>query len=307
MITTDELKLVEEALARALESNVDLLSTASAYIVRSGGKRLRPQIALLAYKACGGRDISQAVPLATAVELLHTASLVHDDINDRSDMRRGQATVNARWGNGLALLVGDYVFVKLLNLMAAFDSRVIRVLSDCCTAIVEGETLQMLHQGDTGITEETYLEIVRQKTASLFSACGELGSLAAGGAEDDVSALRGYGLNIGMAFQIRDDTLDLIGQRDKLGKPVSSDLGQGKMSMAALCALRRSEKAKEILLSRDAQRVARLLRETGALDYTQMKATEFVERAKQALAPLPRSDAKSELTRLANFAALRGR
>jgi len=217
MIAGEELDLVEDALRGAVASSVSLLSRASEHIIRSGGKRLRPRVVLLSYKAAGGKDISRAVPLAAAVELLHTASLIHDDINDRSDMRRGQATVNARWGDSLALLAGDFMFIRLLSLIAAFDSRVIRVLADSCTAIVEGETLQMLSLGDTGMTEETYLRIVGQKTASLFSACAELGGLLAGGAEQQVSALKDYGLKMGTAFQIRDDTLDLVGRRDRLG------------------------------------------------------------------------------------------
>ena len=305
MIAGEELDLVEDALRGAVASSVSLLSRASEHIIRSGGKRLRPRVVLLSYKAAGGKDISRAVPLAAAVELLHTASLIHDDINDRSDMRRGQATVNARWGDSLALLAGDFMFIRLLSLIAAFDSRVIRVLADSCTAIVEGETLQMLSLGDTGMTEETYLRIVGQKTASLFSACAELGGLLAGGAEQQVSALKDYGLKMGTAFQIRDDTLDLVGRRDRLGKPVASDLEQGKMSLATLFALKSSERAREVLFSNDAAQAIQLLRDTGALEYAMLKAREYSERAKEALSILPDSEAKAALFELADFAFAR--
>jgi len=305
MITGEELELVEDALRRAVASKVSVLSKASEHIILSGGKRLRPRLVLLSHKASGGKDISRVVPLAAAVELLHTASLIHDDISDQSDLRRGQATVNAQWGDSLALLTGDFMFIRLLGLIAAFDSRVIRVLADSCLALVEGETLEMLSLGDTGMDEQTYLRIVSQKTASLFSACAELGAVLARGSEPHVAALKEYGLNLGMAFQIRDDTLDLVGQRDELGKPVGSDLGQGKMSLAILFALRKSERASELLLSRDAAQAIQLLRDIGALEYAVLKANEYSERAKKVLSVLPASEAKAELSKLADFVVAR--
>lgn len=314
MITAEELNLVEDVLRRSVVSDVDLLSRASEHVIRSGGKRIRPRVVLLSHKAVGGKDISRAVPLAAAMELLHTASLIHDDINDHSDMRRGLATVNARWGNGLALLTGDFIFVRLLNLVATFDSPVIQVLADCCTAIVEGETLQMSHLGDIEMTEETYLRIVSRKTASLFSACSELGAVLAGGTEQHVTILKEYGLNLGIAFQIRDDTLDLAGKRDDLGKPVFNDLKQGKMSLATIFALKRSERAREVLFSstpgsqtqaQDAAQAVQLLRDTGALEYAALKAKGFVARAKEALSVLPGSEAKAVLFDLADFALAR--
>lgn len=324
MITDEELGLVEDALRRAVVSNVSLLSKAGEHIILSGGKRLRPRVVLLSYKAAGGEDISRVVPLAAAVELLHTASLIHDDINDRSDMRRGQATVNARWGNSLALLTGDFIFIRLLSLIAAFDSRIIQALAESCTAIVEGETLQMVSLGDTEMTEETYLRIVGQKTASLFSACAELGAVIAEGTEQRITALKEYGFNLGIAFQIRDDTLDLVGKRDRLGKPVASDLEQGKMSLATIFALKRSERTREVLFSpaprppvldasllptqvRDTAQAIQLLYDTGAFEYAMQKAREYSERAKEALAILPNSEAKERLSELADFAVIRER
>ncbi len=305
MITAEELSLVEDVLRRSVVSDVDLLSRASEHVIRSGGKRIRPRVVLLSYKAVGGKDISRAVPLAAAMELLHTASLIHDDINDHSDMRRGLATVNARWGNGLALLTGDFIFVRLLNLVATFDSPVIQVLADCCTAIVEGETLQMSHLGDVEMTEETYLGIVSRKTASLFSACSELGAVLAGGTEQHVTILKEYGLNLGIAFQIRDDTLDLAGKRDDLGKPVFNDLEHGKMSLATLFALKRSERAREVLRSKDTAQTIELLRGTGALEYAMQKAREYADRAKKVLSVLPRSEARAALWDWADFAVAR--
>jgi geranylgeranyl pyrophosphate synthase len=306
MVTAEELGLVEDALRKAVASNVGVLSKASEHIVCSGGKRLRPRVVLLAYKASGGKDISRVLPLAVAAELVHTASLIHDDINDQSEMRRGQASVNAQWGSGLALLVGDSVFVKLLDQIANYDSRVIRVLAGCCSAIVEGETLQMLHLGDTKMAEETYLAIVAQKTGALFSACGELGGLLAEGTEEQVSALRDYGLNVGIAFQIRDDTLDLVGRSEEMGKPVASDLRQGKMSLASLFTLAKTNGDERDSFFNEPGQAARLLQSTGAVEYAMLRASRYCEEAKRALAVLPGSEARSALSEMADFALARG-
>ncbi|MFN2244684.1 MAG: polyprenyl synthetase family protein, partial [Anaerolineae bacterium] len=237
----------------------------------------------------------------------HTASLVHDDINDHSELRRGQATINALWGNSLALLVGDFVFVRLLGLLATCSPRAIQILGDCCTAVVEGETLQMLHRGDWNVTEALYLGIVHKKTASLFAACGELGAVAADGTEEQIAALAEYGENLGVAFQIQDDTLDLVGEREALGKPVSLDLEQGSVGLAAQYALEHEAGAVEILRAGHRAQVTRLLQESGALAYAAQRAGAFVERARSALAVLPDSQARDELRGLADYVVVRDR
>ena len=307
MITGHELALVESALRDLLASDVDLLSTAGELLIGAGGKRLRPTVLLLAYRASGGQDIRQAVPLATAVELLHTASLVHDDINDQSEVRRGQATVNARWGNSLALLVGDFVFVRLLTLLAECGPRAIRILGDCCTSIVEGETLQMLHRGNWHMDESLYLEIVHKKTASLFSACGQLGAVVAAATEEQIAALSTYGENLGVAFQIQDDTLDLVGEQESLGKPVHLDLDQGNTSLVILRAIEYTDGAVELLRAGDRAHAIRVLRDSGALDYAAQTARTYAEEAIAALSVLPPSEARSELRRLADYAVVRDR
>jgi geranylgeranyl pyrophosphate synthase len=307
MITATELNLVERTLEDALSSEIELLRFASSHVISSGGKRLRPSVVMLSFKAVGGKEISQAVPLAAAVELLHTASLVHDDINDQSDLRRGQATVNAQWGDGLALLVGDFIFVRLLQLISDFPPRAIRVLANCCTSIVEGETLQMLHLRDLSLTEETYLKIVTLKTADLFSTCSELGAFVGGGTEEAIQALKEYGRYLGIAFQMRDDALDWVGQESDLGKPVASDLEQGAMSLAPIVALSRSDRAKDVLFSTDRSDALRLLQEVGALDYAMQRAVEYSEKAQVSLALLPESEAKTALYKLAEYAVLRDR
>lgn len=307
MVTDEGLDLVEDVLEKAVASDISLLTEASEHIIRSGGKRLRPKVVLLSYEAAGGKDIRQAAPVAAAVELLHTASLVHDDIIDYGEMRRGKATVNARWGDRVALLAGDFMLFRLLSLTVSFDSRVTRVLADCCTEIVEGETLELLRLGDTRMTEQVYLAVITKKTASLFSACAELGAILAGGKEQQVAALKEYGLNLGIAFQIRDDTLDVVGTREELGKPVANDLRQGNMTLPSLFAIRKLGQAEEIFRLKQVERGIQVLHETGALDHAMQQAGEYSERAKKALCTLPESGAKAALCELADFVVGRGR
>jgi octaprenyl-diphosphate synthase len=195
----------------------------------------------------------------------------------------------------------------LLQLIAGFAPRTIRVLADCCTAIVEGETLQMLHLRDLNLTEETYLRIVTLKTADLFSTCSELGAFVGGGTEETIQALKEYGHYLGIAFQMRDDALDWVGTEADLGKPVASDLEQGKMCLATIFALRQSERAKKVLFSADGSRALHLLQEVGALDYATLRCNEYSEKAQASLAVLPESEAKTELLRLAEYTAVRDR
>ena len=299
--------VVERKLEQALASEVELLAAAGREILRAGGKRLRPRVVLLSNKTLGGAAIADSIAISVAIELLHTASLVHDDINDKSNLRRGQPSVNARFGDSLALLVGDFVFVKLLSVIADLDSLYIRVLADCCETLVEGETLEALYAGDRSMSEECYLDIVARKTASLFAACAELGAASAGADQDQRMAFREYGHHLGMAFQIRDDTLDFVGQSVALGKPVASDLRQGKMSLAPLYALRTTDGASEVIASNNGLEIAELLRNSGALDYALARAYEHSERAKEALGAAPDSPQRAELCRLADFAVVRSR
>jgi octaprenyl-diphosphate synthase len=305
-ITLDAaLGLVESLSREAVTSEVGLLSLAGQYAIGSGGKRLRPRIVLLSYQAAGGQDLREVVPVATALELLHTASLIHDDINDCSELRRGQPSVNARWGDSLALLIGDHIFVRLLNLIADLNPRLIRVFAECCQAVVEGETLQMLHRGDRTMTEGTYLSVIAKKTALLFAACGELGGLLAEGTRDQIAALREYGYNLGMAFQIRDDALDWVGTSREMGKPVAADLGQGKASLVTIYAGSKGDI--DVWSSADINRMSQMLQHTGALDYATDKARGYAESAKQALLLLTEPEATAALSRMADLAVTRSR
>jgi geranylgeranyl pyrophosphate synthase len=297
--------LIEQELNRVIDSRVNLLVEASRHIICAGGKRIRPQVVLLAYTAAGGQDVSCAVPVAAAVELIHTASLIHDDIDDHSGLRRGRPTVNARWGNTTALLTGDFIFGKLMKHIGSFDARIIQVLANACVNIVEGETRQMLTLGDFDMTEETYMEIVRQKTASLFAASAETGGIMARATEQQVRTLAEYGLNLGMAFQIKDDALDYVGGSDQLGKPVALDLIQGKISLPIIAALKKTDRIIPALHAQNARETTQLLQETGALTYAMDRAQGYARKAQEALSALPHSEAKAALCQMADFAIVR--
>jgi len=305
--TLDALALVEDALRGVLSSRVGLLALAGQHIVASGGKRIRPQVALLAYGAAGGEDVSCAVPLAAAVELIHTASLIHDDINDRSDTRRGQSTVNSLWGDNLALLAGDFVFVRLLGLLPRVSGQVIQALADACLDVVEGETRQMLTLGRTDLTEEEHLDIVRQKTAGLFASCAYAGGLLAEAPVAVCEALERYGRALGMTFQLRDDVLDLSGSPDELGKPVARDVEQCKMSLATCYALRVDPEVGRHLRAGDHDRVRRMVVSLGALEYAMGITRRYAAEAQDALEALPESEDRERLAALAEFAATRRR
>lgn len=227
------LKQVDSLLKSIVNSDVDVLREASQHILDAGGKRIRPRLTLLAYEAVNGSNPEEAIPVAAAVELVHTATLVHDDINDHGSLRRGRPTVNARWGRTFALLTGDYLFTKVYELMAPYKDLNI-IFANATIALVEGETLQAAAAKSGQLDRETYARIIAKKTAVLFAAATKLGALLGGGTPEQVDALEQYGFNVGLAFQIVDDILDLIADSEKLGKTAGIDVAQGKGFAAAI-------------------------------------------------------------------------
>lgn len=221
------MQAVENALLEVLDSDVDVLRDASQHIVAAGGKRVRPRLLLLSYLAAGGDDPLETVPVAAAVEMVHTASVVHDDINDHGIIRRGRPSVNAVWGRTFALLTGDYLFTKVYELMAPFKDLNID-LAEATIALVEGETLQASAVKDNNLTSEIYFKIIERKTAALFKAAGGMGAKLANAKAAVVDALEQFGMNLGLAFQIVDDILDLTASSEQLGKTAGIDLVQGK-------------------------------------------------------------------------------
>jgi octaprenyl-diphosphate synthase len=228
MAIDQSLQAVNDLLLSVTQSSVPLLSETTRHILSAGGKRLRPRLVLLAHAAVGGEDEAYVIPLAAAVEIIHTATLVHDDINDHGTLRRGRETVNSRWGGTFALLTGDFMFTKTYEIMAPYPGELNAVLARAAIDLVEGETLQIQASRQGMLDRDTYLEIIAKKTAALFVACMELGALAANARPEWVEALKQYAFNLGLAFQITDDVLDLIAEPEQVGKNVGIDLSQGR-------------------------------------------------------------------------------
>ncbi len=297
-----ELIAVEEQLNEIVCSEVSLLQDASQHIIASGGKRIRPRLTMLAYLAAGGTDISTVLPLAAAVELVHTATLVHDDINDHSQTRRGKITVHARWGRTFALLTGDYLFSKVYELMAPYGAQYNVLMANACVELVEGETLQAAAAKAGTIDQETYKRIISLKTASLFEAAARMGALLAGGDEDTVEALGSYANNLGLTFQIVDDVLDIMGDPETMGKPAGNDLIQGAGAIVAQNGKKMAHTAVAEPIAEDPmQAMMARLRESGAVEVARMQAHEMARRARQALERVPPSPARDELGALVDL------
>lgn len=298
---------VEEKLVAVVETDVETLQDASRHIISSGGKRVRPRLLLLAYLAAGGRpeDLHTAVALASAVEMVHTATLVHDDINDHSDFRRGKVAVHARWGRTFALLTGDYLFTKVYELMAPYGNPFNEMMANATVKLVEGETLQA-HAAKTGeIDRETYKKIIARKTASLFEVAVQMGSAFAGADQEMVDDFHEFGYNLGMAFQLVDDILDVVGDAEELGKPVGLDIQQGRGVMVAegvnVAPANGHTAVAELPDTDPVKRMMMRMRESGALELARLQAREMADRARTALHRIPASPARDELESLVDL------
>ncbi len=295
------LTAVEETLQAVVKSDIQLLEDASLHIVTSGGKRVRPRVVILAYLAAGGQDVDSVIPMAAAVEMVHTATLVHDDINDHSLTRRGKVTVHARWGRTFALLTGDYLFTKVYELMAPYGAEPNVVIATACTRLVEGETLQAAAAKAGEMDRETYKQIISLKTASLFEASGRLGAWLGGGSPEVIQGLAEYAYNLGLTFQIIDDVLDIIGDPETMGKPTGLDLTQGR---GVLAVAHNGGKAEELTAVAELpepdpiQLMMAGLRASGAVEVARLQAQEMAARARRALNVVPDSPARDELLHL---------
>lgn len=308
MAIQHSLQAVERLLLNVTESSVPLLSDTSTHILSAGGKRLRPRLVLLAHAAVGGTKTDYVVPLAAAVEIIHTATLVHDDINDRGTLRRGRETVNSRWGGTFALLTGDFLFTKTYEIMAPYPPELNAVLAKAALELVEGETLQIQAAKEGRLDRETYYEIIAKKTAALFVACAKLGALAADAPQEHIDALGRYAFDLGLAFQITDDILDLIADPDKLGKNAGIDLSQGRGIAAAVSREGDNGHHPEsqpgtLTLAPDTapSPLKESLGDDGldtAIEMGRAKARELVTRALASLDTLPDSEARDELRQL---------
>jgi octaprenyl-diphosphate synthase len=302
------------ALIRArLASDVVLINQIAEHIIGGGGKRLRPMLVLLAAQASGyhGRD---HVLLAAVVEFIHTATLLHDDVVDESDLRRGRKTANALWGNAASVLVGDFLYSRSFQMMVeADDMRVMRLLADTTNQIAEGEVLQLLNIHNPNTDEAAYLRVIERKTAVLFAAATRLGGLLAGVPAAQEQALADFGVNLGFAFQIADDVLDYVSDAGTLGKNIGDDLAEGKATLPLIYAIERAAPAQAASLRRAIEtggldsldNIVAAIRDSGALERSRQKAQMYADAAKAALSTLPQSPARTALAVLVDYALQR--
>jgi octaprenyl-diphosphate synthase len=309
-----------DALIRArLDSDVVLVRQVAEYIVAGGGKRLRPALVLLSAGACGYPGARAPAPeahyeLAAVVEFIHTATLLHDDVVDASDLRRGRQTANAQFGNAAAVLVGDFLYSRAFQMMLGAGSmRVMQVLADATNTIAEGEVLQLMNCHDPDVGEAKYLDVVRRKTAKLFEAAARLGAVLAGAPAAVEAGLAEYGTRLGTAFQLVDDVLDYSGEAAAIGKSLGDDLAEGKPTLPLIRALACAPAAQAALVRRaivDGGRaqfaeVLAAVRACGALDYARAVAEREAQAARAALAPLAASAHRDSLLELATFSVAR--
>lgn len=312
-----DLELVEREFARHIDSHIALIPEIGRYIQDAGGKRVRPAVLLMAARLSGYTG-ELAVLYASVVEFIHTATLVHDDIVDDSTLRRGRQAVHSKWGNDITVLLGDYLYIKSMALALTQDSLdVVRILCDVTLRMIEGELFQLSKNGDVNLSESDHFEIVHRKTADLFGGCAEIGGSLGRVGPEGRRALRDYGFNLGVAFQLVDDLLDLTGREEVLGKPIASDLREGKLTLPVIHLLQHGGPRVRTLITdvvRDRQftperwqEIARSLAEHGSLDYAYGKATEFGARAKASLASLPASPEREGLMALPDYVLARDR
>ncbi len=305
-----DMAAVDALIRRRLASDVVLVNQIGEHIVAAGGKRLRPMLLLLAARALGhaGADAHQ---LAAVIEFIHTATLLHDDVVDESDLRRGRKTANALWGNAPSVLVGDFLYSRSFQLMVELDRiEVMRILADTTNAIAEGEVLQLLHVRNPDTDEPAYLRVIERKTAVLFAAATRLGALLAGADAATQQKLHDYGMNLGYAFQIADDVLDYSADEAALGKHLGDDLAEGKATLPLIHAIANSPpdvaaRLRAVVESGDISampEVQAAIAATGALEYSHMRATQYAEAAERALDGLRENDAVAALRGLAHYA-----
>ncbi len=301
---------VDRLIRRRLGSDVMLVNQVAEHIVSGGGKRLRPMLVLLAAEASGYRGV-QHHQAAAVIEFIHTATLLHDDVVDESDLRRGRKTANAVFGNAASVLVGDYLYSRAFQLMVELERmRIMQVMADTTNQIAEGEVLQLMHIGNPDTDEAAYLRVIERKTAVLFAAACRVGAILADAPKAVEDALADYGMALGMAFQIADDVLDYVSDADTMGKNVGDDLAEGKPTLPLIHALHHADAESAQTIRRvietggldSLDRVIAAIRDSGALDYSLARAQSFADAAHRALDAVPDGAARACLDVLARYA-----
>ncbi len=312
-LTQDEMKKVDLMIQDRLKSDVALINQVSSYIIMNGGKRLRPQLLLLSALACGHKKDTHIL-LAVIIELIHTATLLHDDVVDASKLRRGKKTANELWGNEASVLVGDFIYSRAFELMVdAEDMRIMAIFSHATNNIAKGEVMQLMNCHDPETTEYRYMQVIQDKTAQLFSAAGRLGALISQTPEYE-DGLTQYGQHLGIAFQLVDDIMDYESSSEILGKNIGDDLAEGKPTLPLIYALNNCSSNQAKIIN-DAieenhhevniDEILAIIKETNAVDYTYQRALEQAKQAKAAIDTLPDTPYKQALLTLADFSVER--
>jgi octaprenyl-diphosphate synthase len=310
-LVEDDLQRVEAEFKKNLSSDVTLISKIGEHLLGSGGKRFRPMILILSSKLCGYEG-DRHIPLANIIEYIHTASLLHDDVVDDAELRRGNVSANALWGSEASVLVGDFLFSKSFSLMVRDgDIRILQAISDASTQLAEGEIQELIKTSDLSLSEEDYVSIIHRKTAALISATCRIGAILGGVGPEKETSMATFGLNLGIAFQLVDDTLDYVSHEKEFGKTIGIDLKDGKVTLPLIhtikrCTREERTKLEEAFFSdsithREFGLVAGLIDKYGGTDFTIARAKDFVEKAKHELVDFNPSDAKTAILALADY------
>ncbi|KAB2823855.1 octaprenyl diphosphate synthase [Aliivibrio finisterrensis] len=315
-LTADDMAIVNETILAQLNSDVALINQLGFYIVSGGGKRLRPVLAILSAKALGyeGKDHTMA---AAFIEFIHTATLLHDDVVDESDMRRGKATANAEFGNAASVLVGDFIYTRSFQMMTSLGSiKILSLMSEAVNVIAEGEVLQLMNCNDPNTTEESYMQVIYSKTARLFEAATQIGAILNNAPQEIETALQNYGKYLGTAFQLIDDVMDYTSDGEDMGKNVGDDLAEGKPTLPLLHAMKYGNEEQAAMIREAIKKgngldklepILACMKEVGSLEYTKQKADEEADKAIAELTILPESKYKEALKALAHLAVKRSK
>ena len=315
-LTADDMAKVNETILAQLNSNVSLINQLGFYIVSGGGKRLRPLLAILSAKALGYQGEGHTLA-AAFIEFIHTATLLHDDVVDESDMRRGKATANAMFGNAASVLVGDFIYTRSFQMMTELGSmKILKLMSHSVNVIAEGEVLQLMNCNDPDTTEASYMQVIYSKTARLFEAATQIGAILCDAPPLIEQALQNYGKYLGTAFQLIDDVMDYTADGKEMGKNVGDDLAEGKPTLPLLHAMRHSTGEQSLMIREAIEQangmekldaILATMQQTGSLEYTTAKALEEADKAIAELSILPESDYKQALITLAHMAVKRSK
>ncbi|MEL7293880.1 MAG: octaprenyl diphosphate synthase [Pseudomonadota bacterium] len=313
-LTADDMAKVNETIHAQLNSDVSLINQLGFYIVSGGGKRIRPLLAVISARALGYQGEAHTTA-AAFIEFIHTATLLHDDVVDESDMRRGKATANAAFGNAASVLVGDYIYTRSFQMMTELGSlRILKLMSDAVNVISEGEVQQLMNCNDPNTTEESYMQVIYSKTARLFEAATQIGAILSDAPEEVELALQNYGKYLGTAFQLIDDVMDYTSDGKEMGKNVGDDLAEGKPTLPLLYAMRhgtfeQAEMIREAIEKANGMErlhdIMATMEQTGSLDYTRQKAYQEADKAIAELDILPESPYKQALVTLAHMSVHR--